>query len=106
MAIFERPCNLVQVTHFTVPRVRTWGHRKDANYRQDVLEASGLPASAGERFDWFVFCIRCVVGHSRGRWKDQVPDVENIPKWIVDAFVGTLYPDDNLHHVRGVQVKA
>ena len=32
--------------------------------------------------------------------------MENIPKLIVDAFTGLLYPDDNLHHVRGVQVEA
>ena len=32
--------------------------------------------------------------------------MENIPKLVVDAFTGLLYPDDNLHYVRGVQVEA
>lgn len=53
-----------------------------------------------------VLCIRCTVGESRGRWARQIPDVENIPKLIVDAFTGLLYHDDNLNHVRGVQVEA
>jgi Holliday junction resolvase RusA-like endonuclease len=39
------------------------------------------------------------------RYAFQVPDVENIPKRIVDAFTGLLYPDDNLHRVPGVQVE-
>jgi Holliday junction resolvase RusA-like endonuclease len=35
-----------------------------------------------------------------------VPDIENVPKLIIDAFTGILYPDDNLNFVRGVQVEA
>lgn len=106
MMVFELPSDLVEVTHFTVPRVQTWGRPDDAEYKKQVLQASALPTNAGESFEWFVFCIRCIVGEGRGLWERQVPDVENIPKLIVDAFSGHLYPDDNLHYVRGVQVKA
>jgi Holliday junction resolvase RusA-like endonuclease len=106
MTIFELPTGLVEVVHFTVPRVQTWGRPDDMEYRKQVFRASALPPDAGERFEWFVFCIRCIVGERRGLWNRQVPDVENMPKLIVDAFSGHLYPNDNLHHVRGVQVEA
>jgi len=53
-----------------------------------------------------VFCIRCIVGENRSRRRGQVPDVENVPKLIVDAFTGVLYPDDNLQYVRGEQLEA
>jgi Holliday junction resolvase RusA-like endonuclease len=36
----------------------------------------------------------------------QVPDVDNIPKLLAEAFTDLLYPDDNSNHVRGVQVEA
>lgn len=64
-----------------------------------------ISPGASDRYQWFVFCIRCIVGESRGQWARQIPDVENIPKLIVDAFTGVLYHDDNLNHVRGVQVE-
>lgn len=47
-----------------------------------------------------------MVGQSRSRNPNQIPDVENIPKLIVDAFTGVLYRDDNLNAIRGVQVEA
>ena len=81
MPIFEPPTGLVQVAHFSLPRVQTWGSQRDGEYKE-------------------------LVRQSRGRYKHQVPDVENIPKLIVDALTGYLYPDDNLHHVRGVQIEA
>jgi Holliday junction resolvase RusA-like endonuclease len=104
--VFELPAGLTKVAYFTVPRVQTWGSQADAEYKEQVRRASGIRLEDEERFEWFVFCIRCVVGESRGLWKHQVPDVENVPKLIVDAFTGLLYPDDDLHHVRGVQVEA
>jgi len=104
--IFELPVGLAEVAHFTVPRVQTWGSQADAEYKEQVRRASGIHLEDAERFEWFVFCIRCVVGEGRERWKRRVPDVENIPKLIVDAFTSLLYPDDDLHHVRGVQVEA
>jgi len=104
--LFEPPEGLVEVAHFTVPRVQVWGTQKDAEYKERVRQASGVSPDDAKRFEWFAFRIRGVVGESRGRWLSQTPDVENIPKLIVDAFTGLLYPDDNLHHVRGVQVEA
>jgi Holliday junction resolvase RusA-like endonuclease len=104
--IFELPAGLTEVAHFTVPRVQTWGNgQKDAKLKGQVRLASGIQQEEAKRFEWFVFCIHCVVARSRDK-PGQVPDVENIPKLVVDAFTGLLYPDDNLHHVRGVQVEA
>jgi Holliday junction resolvase RusA-like endonuclease len=104
--IFELAAGLTEVAHFTVPRVQTWGNsQKDAKFREQVRRASGICLEGAKRFERFVFCIRCVVARSRDK-PGQVPDVENIPKLVVDAFTGLLYPDDNLHHVRGVQVEA
>jgi Holliday junction resolvase RusA-like endonuclease len=104
--VFELPERLVEVAHFIVPRVQTWGRRDDRQYKEQVCELASISPDVGDHFEWFVFCIRCIVGESRGRWARQIPDVENIPKLIVDAFTGLLYPDDNLNHVRGVQVEA
>lgn len=106
MTVFELPEGLVEIAYFVVPRVRTWGRRDDPEYKLRVREASRVTPADAQSFEWFVFCVRCVLGDSRSRHYRQVPDVENIPKLIVDAFTGLLYPDDNLHYVRGVQVEA
>lgn len=106
MSIFVHPTGLTLVAHFRVPGVQTWGGRNDAGYKLQVREASGINAATGSRYAWFVFCIRCAVGQSRSTRRGQVPDIENIPKLIVDAFTGILYPDDNLNFVRGIQVEA
>jgi hypothetical protein len=105
MLIFQPPEGLVEIAKFRLPRVQTWGDgKKDAAYRELVRKWASLPPTIGHGFSWFVFSIRSVVGESRRR--KLGPDVENIPKLIVDAFAGYLYPDDNLDYVRGVQVEA
>ena len=106
MPIFRHPQKLTLVAHFSLPRVQTWGDSgKDRAFKQQVQRASGLSTAQAQEFEWYAFCIRCTIPRSRDLPK-QVPDVENIPKLIVDAFTGLLYEDDNLHHVRGVQVEA
>lgn len=105
MAIFRPPEGLQEVAHFTLPQVQTWGDsKKDTRYKKLVRECAKLSPTTGDNFEWFAFSIRCIVGESRKR--KLGPDVENIPKLIVDAFTGHLYEDDNLAHVRGVQVEA
>lgn len=104
--IFKPPTGMVQIAHFVLPRVKTWGGQDDAAYKEDVRETAMLVPEDVAEYDWLAFSIRCVVGESRGRYRRQTPDVENIPKLIVDAFSGLPYPDDNLHYVRGVQVEA
>ena len=103
--ILEPPRDLTEVAHFSLPRIRTWGGQGDAEFREQVRRASGLGPEDAGRYEWFVFSMRCVVVRSRDVPR-QVPDVENMPKLVVDAFSGLLYPDDNLHHVRAVQVEA
>lgn len=106
MPIFELPTSLREVVHFTVHCVRTWGNKeKDDEYRKQVCRASGMSSENAERFEWFVFCIRCVVSKNRNK-PSQVPDVDNIAKQIVEAFNRFLYQDDNMNYVRGVQVEA
>lgn len=107
MPIFRHPESLALVVHFTVPRVQTWGSEKDRWFKEEVLRKSGLsPEHAMGQFDWFVFCISCTVSRTRANIPRAIPDVENIPKLIVDAFTGILYPDDDLRYVRGVQAEA
>ncbi len=106
MPIFRHPQELTLVAHFSVPRVQTWGDSiKDRAFKHEVRQASRLSPAQAQEFAWYAFCIQCTVPRSRDLPK-QVPDVENIPKLIVDAFTGLLYEDDNLNHVRGVQVEA
>jgi Holliday junction resolvase RusA-like endonuclease len=106
MTIFDFPAGLDLIAHFSLPKVQTWGTTRDQEYKASVREAAGLEPGRGVGYSWFVFAIRCTVAQSRGKRKRQNPDVENIPKLIVDAFTGILYPDDDLHYVRGVQVEA
>jgi Holliday junction resolvase RusA-like endonuclease len=106
MSLFRLPEGLAEIAHFTLPRVQTWGRPDDFAYKEQIRQASAIVPDTAAQYDWFVFCIRAAVGESRGKWQRQVPDVENVPKLIVDAFTGLLYPDDNLHYVRGVQVEA
>ena len=84
------------MAHFNVPGVQTWGGRNDAVYKQQVRESAGVNAAMRGQYARFAFCIRCVVGQGRSRNQNQIPDVDNIPKLIVDAFTG-IYPDDNLN---------
>ncbi|HHY87794.1 MAG TPA: RusA family crossover junction endodeoxyribonuclease [Chloroflexi bacterium] len=107
MDLFIRPDGLTLIAHFTLPWVQTWGDsRKDSPYKAWVRETAALPSDFGARYNWFAFSIRAVVARSRVRFTGQIPDVENIPKLIVDAFTGVLYPDDDIRYVRGVQVEA
>jgi hypothetical protein len=106
MWLLDLPECLTEIAHFWVPRVKTWGGLGDAQFREEVRRAAALPAGAGRNCDGFICCIWCVVGESRGKWARNVPDVENMPILVVDTFTGTLYFDDNLNHVRAVQVEA
>lgn len=105
MSLFQVPKGLVEVAHFTIPKVQTWGDSlKDRQYKTWIREIANIQQGTGNDFEYFAFSIYSIMGQSRRR--KQGPDVENIPKLIVDAFTGILYPDDNLDHVRGVQVEA
>ena len=104
MDLFQVPQGLIEVAHFRIPSVQTWGTTKDAQYKVKIREIANLSQDIGNDVQYFVFSIYSIVGERR-RTK-RGPDVENIPKSIVDAFTGILYPDDNLDYVRGVQVEA
>ena len=105
MPIFEHPSRLQLIKNFTIPQVKTWGSSNDKGYRELVRATAALSPDIAGDFDWVVFSIRARVAVSRNKPR-QIPDVENIPKLIVDAFTGVLYEDDNLNYVRGVQVEA
>jgi Holliday junction resolvase RusA-like endonuclease len=106
MEIFKHPDELELVTRFSLDRVQTWSRKDDQAYKEELRRAAHLPPDTANRFAWYMFSIECVVAQSRGKNSRQIPDVENIPKLIVDAFTGVLYPDDDLRFVRGVQVEA
>ena len=103
-SLFQPPQGLIEVARFKISSVQTWGTTKDAQYKASIREIANLQENIGDKYRYFVFSIYSVIGQSRRR--KQGPDVENIPKLIVDAFTGVLYPDDNLDYVRGVQVEA
>ena len=95
----------------TIPFAFTWGsddHQKRETIRQAV--ASRFP-SAIPKAQWWAFRLYAKKGGSHGF------DVENIPKLIVDSFAESqiirdssrylelaLYEDDQIDHVRMVQV--
>jgi len=105
MAIFQHPQGLTEIAHFKLPNVQTWGTPiKDGLYKELIRSTANLADKPSGKFSFYVFSIQSVIGNRRRR--KVGPDVENIPKLIVDAFTGTLYPDDNLDYVRGIQVEA
>jgi Holliday junction resolvase RusA-like endonuclease len=105
MAIFQHPQGLTEVAHFKLARVQTWGTPiKDGLYKELIRSTANLAEKTGDTFLFYVLSIKSVIGQRRRR--KVGPDVENIPKLIVDAFTGILYLDDNLDHVRGMQVEA
>jgi Holliday junction resolvase RusA-like endonuclease len=104
MDLFQQPQNLTEVAHFRLPNVQTWGTPRDTIYKELIRSTANLNALMSSEFSFYVFSIKSVIGNRRKR--KVGPDVENIPKLIVDAFTGILYPDDNLDHVRGIQVEA
>jgi hypothetical protein len=97
------PANLV--CQFTVPFARTWGTTTDKDTRTAILAAAqqkGLLAdSSGQAYG---FVIDVAFPTMRRGWRRQEPDIENVPKLVVDAFTGYLYPDDNVNFVRAVHV--
>ena len=101
--IFEPPRGLQLVKHFTISSVLTWGTKSDSEFKKQVRNTAQITSVEHEIFEWYVFSIRALIGLSRRR--KIGPDIENVPKLIVDAFTGVLYPDDNLDNVRGVQVE-
>jgi hypothetical protein len=106
MSIYEFPQGLVQVAHFSLPNVQTWGKPGDQAYKESVRQAAGIAPDTRTGYEWYTFSIRCMVNFSRSKVKKNIPNVVNVPRLVVDAFIGVLYPDDNIHHVRGVQVEA
>jgi Holliday junction resolvase RusA-like endonuclease len=104
--IFQLPEGLSLVNHFCVPAVQTWGlPQRDREFKETIRQISGVNLETAQGYAWFVFVIRCQIASTRTLWAKQIPDIENIPKLIVDAFTGLLYPDDNILYVRGVQIE-
>ena len=104
MELFQRPQNLTEVAHFRLPSVQTWGTPRDVVYKDLIRSTANLSLQTSNEFSFYVFSIKSIIGNRRRR--KVGPDVENIPKLIIDAFTGILYPDDNLDYVRGIQVEA
>lgn len=85
--------NIPYVT--TVSSLASRGKKKD--YKKQVLNISGLKNSILAK-NKYIFVVTAYIGPKHG----TPPDTENIAKVIVDAFTGTLFPDDNSIFVPGV----
>ena len=96
MQILEPPANLQPIVTFRLPQGQTWGSKMDRVDKEQIRAASGLPSLSKEHYQWFAFVIRCKIASHRGKVRKQIPDVENIPKLIVDAFTNILHEDDNV----------
>ena len=102
--IFSLPQGLLEVAKFTLKGIYTWGGERDAATKEMIKEVSGI----GDRVPdggQYVFAIRAYLHQSRIPKKRRIPDIENIPKLIVDAFRGILFDDDNWRFVRAVQAE-
>ena len=42
MSIFALPEHLIEIRHFTIPKVQTWGKKTDALYKEMVLSYADL----------------------------------------------------------------
>jgi Holliday junction resolvase RusA-like endonuclease len=92
------------ICEFQVPKTRTWGSEDDEAFKKEVLAAAvkaGLQKSSANQYG---FVIDVAFPASLRGKKRQEPDVENVPKLVIDAFTGYLYPDDNINYVRAVHV--
>lgn len=79
------------IHHFRIPAIYTWGNR-DREKREEIrrIAFEGFPEGPFD-YEWYGFRIKV----KRNRFKSRIPDLENVPKLIVNAFSGRLIDDDN-----------
>lgn len=93
--------HLEEVLYFSIPKIQTWGGKNDKLFKQEIIHLTRPDDKMRDKYAWYVFDILVKASESRSR----LFDIENIPKLIVDAFTGVLYPDDDIRYVRGVQAQ-
>ena len=68
MSLFQVPQGLIEVAHFHIPKVQTWGDTpKDTKYKFRIREIANLPQGIGNGFEYFAFSIYSIIGKSRRR---------------------------------------
>ncbi|MBN1485497.1 MAG: DUF3024 domain-containing protein [Chloroflexia bacterium] len=102
----ELPEKWVLIAHFVLPWVKLWDQVDEISYQEGVRRIAGFGPNLLGLFERLVFCFRCTVSESREPYPHLTPAVKDIPKLIIDAFRGILYPEDNLNYVCAVQVEA
>lgn len=89
---------------FVVAGTKTWGSQGDEDFKYSIRQEAeyvGVRPSPGRRYG---FVIEVAFDSKFRGNKHPGPDVDNIPKLVVDAFTGWLYPDDNMDHVGAIHV--
>jgi hypothetical protein len=111
---FNDSKDFVLIHHFSVPSIFTYGEKKDPSKREEIrkIALKNFPEKS-PNCKWYAFYIKV----ERNPLKRPL-DIENVPKLIVDAFSSKqiekdeshysktgLYADDDLKHVRAVQIE-
>ena len=101
------------IHHFKIPSIYTWGG-KDLGKREDIRRCAlkNFPQKP-PKCKWYAFYIEI-----ERNPLERPLDIENVPKLIIDAFSSDqihkdksryskteLYADDDLKHVRAVQIE-
>jgi hypothetical protein len=56
MSLFQVPQGLIEVAHFNIPKVQTWGNSAiDSQYKVRIREIANIQPGAGDGFEYFVF---------------------------------------------------
>jgi hypothetical protein len=110
---FSDSKEFVLIHHFKIPSIYTWGD-KDLSKREEIRRYAlkNLPQKP-PKCKWYAFYIEV----ERNPLERSL-DIENVPKLIIDAFSSDqiykdksryskteLYADDDLKHVRAVQIE-
>jgi hypothetical protein len=113
MQNFQDAEEFVLIHHFKIAAIYTWGERERDKREEIRRSAMADFPSTPPKCQWYAFCI----GINRSS-SERPLDIENVPKLIIDAFSSgiirkdksrytklSLYPDDDLKHVRAFQIE-
>jgi hypothetical protein len=109
---FRNSKEFALIHHFTIPAIYTWGE-KERDKREEIRRNASKNFPDSPKYEWYAFYIEV----DRDSFERPL-DIENVPKLIIDAFssgimekdessyrkIG-LYSDDDLRHVRALQIE-
>ena len=106
MNLFAAPEGLELVSHFKINKIMVSKHKDEAAFQEGLRVHSGLKPGDGDRYEWFTFNIVFRMPKSWRKTANTIPHCDNIPRLIVSAFKGLLYPEKNAIILKGIQVEA